>query len=150
VALNEVIEDVYRLLTTHLRHKNISFEFHPDPNLPPVPGLADHLKQVILNLFINAVEAMPEGGNLCVDTAPLPVNNEVVLTIRDNGTGIEPELLDRIFDPFVTSKPTGTGLGLTITHEIVEEHRGRIEAENIPTGGAKFTIWLPAWAEVAQ
>ena len=65
----------------------------------------------------------------------------------DNGTGIEPGLLSKIFDPFVTNKEAGTGLGLTITHEIVEQHRGRILVENVSTGGAKFTVWLPVWSE---
>jgi len=147
VRLNDIIEDVYKLISTHLRHKNISFEFHPDPNLPPVTGIADHLKQVTLNLFINAVEAMPEGGNICVDTSTLPADKEVIFSIMDNGAGIDPEFLPRIFDPFVTNKETGTGLGLTITHEIVEQHQGRILAENVPTGGAKFTTWLPVWKE---
>ena len=147
VQINDVIEDVYKLIATHLRHKNISFEFHPDPNLPPATGLADHLKQVALNLFLNAVEAMPHGGHLCIDTFSLPAKSEVVFSIIDNGAGIEPTLLPQIFDPFVTNKETGTGLGLTITHEIIEQHRGRILAENVPAGGAKFTIWLPVWKE---
>ena len=148
VQINDIIEDVFKLISTHLRHKNISFEFHPDPDLPIVMGLADHLKQVALNLFINAVDAMPQGGNLCVDTYALPGMNEVVFSVMDNGTGIELDLLPRIFDPFVTSKRTGTGLGLTITHEIVEQHRGRIQAESLSEGGAKFTVWLPVWKEI--
>jgi signal transduction histidine kinase len=148
VELNDVIEDVFKLMSTHLRHKNISFEFHTDPELPAVSGLADHLKQVALNLFINAVDAMPQGGNLCVDTSASPDTNEVLFSVTDSGTGIPPDLLPRIFDPFVTNKRTGTGLGLTITHEIVEQHRGRIVAESVPAGGARFTVWLPAWREV--
>jgi len=147
VQINDIIEDVYKLISTHLRHKNISFEFHPDPNLPCATGLGDHLKQVILNLFINSVEAMPEGGHLCVDTYPLPARGEVVFSIMDNGTGIDANLLAKIFDPFVTNKETGTGLGLTISHEIIEQHHGRIVAENVPAGGAKLTIWLPVWTE---
>lgn len=148
IHLNDVIEDVFKLMSTHLRHKNISLEYHPDPELPPVTGLVDHLKQVALNLFINAVDAMPQGGNLCVDTCASPVTNEVVFSVTDSGTGITPDLLPRIFDPFVTNKRMGTGLGLTITHEIVEQHRGRICAENAPGGGARFTVWLPAWKEI--
>ena len=143
VQVNDIIEDVYKLLSTHLRQKNISFEFHPDADILPVMGLFDHLKQVALNLFINAVEAMPQGGHLCVDTYALADEHEVAFSIQDNGAGIDPDLLPRIFDPFVTNKETGTGLGLTITHEIVQQHGGRINAENNPTGGAKFTVWLP-------
>ena len=147
VQINDIIEDVYKLISTHLRHKSISFEFHPDTNLPCATGLGDHLKQVMLNLFINAVEAMPEGGHLCVDTYPLPANGEVVFSITDNGTGIDANLLPKIFDPFVTNKETGTGLGLTISHEIIEQHHGRIVAENVPAGGARITVWLPVWIE---
>ncbi len=147
VQINEIIEDVYRLISTHLRHKNISFEFHPDTNLPCATGLSDHLKQVMLNLFINAVEAMPEGGHLCVDTYHLPANGEIFFSITDNGTGIDANLLPKIFDPFVTNKETGTGLGLTISHEIIEQHQGRILAENVQMGGAKLTVWLPVWIE---
>ena len=149
VQINDIIEDVYKLISTHLRHKNISFEFHPDTNLPCATGLRDHLKQVMLNLFINAVEAMPEGGHLCVDTFSLLSKSEVVFSIMDNGTGIDANLLPKIFDPFVTNKETGTGLGLTISHEIIEQHRGRIMAENVPAGGAKLTVWLPVWTEAS-
>jgi signal transduction histidine kinase len=147
VQLNGIIEDVYKLLSTHLRQKNISFEFHPEADMLPVMGLFDHLKQVALNLFINAVEAMPQGGHLCVDTYALADEHEVAFSIQDNGAGIDPDLLPRIFDPFVTNKETGTGLGLTITHEIVQQHGGRITAENNLTGGAKFTVWLPVGDE---
>ncbi|HEX5810134.1 MAG TPA: ATP-binding protein, partial [Anaerolineales bacterium] len=147
VQLNRVIEDVFKLISTHLRHKNISFDFQPDPELPPVTGVADHIKQVVLNLFINAADAMPQGGHLCVDTHALHGTHEVVFSVTDSGTGIAPDLLPRIFDPFVTNKRTGTGLGLTISHEIVEQHRGRILAESTPGGGARFTVWLPAWKE---
>lgn len=147
VKLSDVVEDTYRLISTYLRQKNISFEFHPQPDLLPVAGLSNHLKQVLLNLFINSVEAMPQGGHLCLDISMVPGNHEVVLSLEDNGTGIEQELLPRIFDPFVTNKKNGTGLGLTITHDIIEQHHGHILAENVPTGGAKITVWLPAWKE---
>jgi signal transduction histidine kinase len=147
VNINDLIEDTYRLISTYLRHKRISFEFHPDPDLSRVTGLSNHLRQVLLNLFINSVEAMPGGGHLCVDSAMVPESSEVTLSIVDNGTGIEQNLLPKIFDPFVTNKKTGTGLGLTITHDIIKQHHGRIEAENMPNGGAKVSIWLPAWKE---
>jgi two-component system sensor histidine kinase FlrB len=67
----------------------------------------------------------------------------VLLTVKDTGIGIDLEILPRIFEPFITSKYTGTGLGLTITHDIIQQHHGRIEAENDPEGGAIFNIWLP-------
>ncbi len=145
VQINHIIEDTIKLLSTYLRHKDISVEFLPHPALPPVTGLANHLRQVMLNLFINAAEAMPAGGHFCVET--VAADSDVLFSITDGGPGIEEELLPRIFDPFVTNKKTGTGLGLTITHEIVDQHQGRIVAENVPSGGARFTVWLPIWKE---
>ncbi|GAB4503260.1 MAG: hypothetical protein Fur0043_02520 [Anaerolineales bacterium] len=150
VDLNSLVEDVYALVATHLRHNGISFAFHPDPSLPLIPGLADQLRQVFLNLLMNAVEAMPSGGNLNVCTHCLPENGEVFLSVADNGPGIEPSLLPHIFDAFVTGKQSGTGLGLTISHDIIVKHRGRIQAENNAEGGATFSIWLPIEAEKAS
>ncbi len=145
VQINDVVQDVRRLISTHLRHKDINFVCQLDPNLPLIRGLADHIKQVALNLFMNSVEAMPTGGELFVETGCSSTKNEVVFSIKDTGMGIEPALLSRIFDPFVTNKEEGTGLGLTITHEIIQQHHGRIVAENCPEGGAKFTVWFPIW-----
>ncbi|MFZ5912322.1 MAG: GAF domain-containing protein [Chloroflexota bacterium] len=147
VDINNLVEDVYALVATHLRHNGISFAFHPDPNLPAVPGLADQLRQVFLNLLMNAVEAMTTGGRLDVCTRSLPENSEVFLSVADNGPGIEPSILPNIFDAFVTGKQSGTGLGLTISYDIILKHRGRIQAENNPKGGATFNIWLPIGTE---
>ena len=142
VSLNLLIEDVYMLMSTHMRHREIVFEFFPEPDLPPVSGISDQLRQVVLNLFLNAVEVMKPGGRLTVQTCLLPEQNEVLLTVKDSGPGIDPEILPRIFDPFITTKHTGTGLGLTITHDIVEQHHGRILAENHDEGGAIFSVWM--------
>ena len=147
IELNSLIEDVHALTATHMRHKEIAFEFHPDANLLPVLGVSDHLRQVALNLFLNAVEMMPHGGRLTVQTSNLGAQNEILFSVRDSGPGIDPEILPHIFDAFVTSKNTGTGLGLTITHDIIEQHQGRIEARNNPEGGAIFNVWLPAEKE---
>ena len=97
----------------------------------------------MLNLFLNAIEVMQPGGCLTVQTRGLPLQNEVLLSVKDTGPGIDPQILPKIFDPFITSKHTGTGLGLTITHDIIEQHHGRIEAENDPESGAIFNVWLP-------
>ena len=145
IAINDLIEDVHALISTHLRHNEIAFEFLPEPNLPNVLGLPDQIRQVMLNLFLNAIEAMKPGGCLMVETRFLPQQKKVVLIVKDTGPGIDPEILPRIFDAFITSKETGTGLGLTITRDIIQQHHGRIEAENDPHGeaGAIFKIWLP-------
>jgi signal transduction histidine kinase len=147
VDINNLVEDVYALVATHLRHNGISFAFHPDPDLPAIPGLADQLRQVLLNLLMNAVEAMTTGGRLDVCTRSLPGDSEVFLSVADNGPGIEPTILPHIFDAFVTGKQSGTGLGLTISYDIIVKHRGRILAENNAEGGATFNIWLPTGTE---
>jgi len=134
---------VYALIATHMRHKQIAFEFLPDSDLPDVSGISDQIRQVVLNLFLNAIEIMKPGGCLTVQTRGLLSQKEVLFSVRDTGPGIDPEILPNIFDPFITGKPTGTGLGLTITHDIIHQHHGRIEAGNHPEGGAVFTVWLP-------
>lgn len=144
VQINDVIEDVYALIATHLRHNEITFEFHPDPEVPVIPALSDQLRQVVLNLLMNAVEAMPEGGRLTVTTLYLAEDDEVLLQVSDIGMGIDPGILSNIFDAFVTNKDHGTGLGLTITYDIINKHHGRIQADNNSDCGATFSVWLPA------
>jgi signal transduction histidine kinase len=145
IALNDLIEDVHALICAHLRQNDIAFEFIPEPNLPNVLGLPDQIRQVMLNLFLNAIEAMKPGGCLTVETYFEPQQQNVLLVVKDTGPGIDPEIMTRIFDAFITSKETGTGLGLTITRDIIQQHHGSIEAENDPQGesGAIFKIWLP-------
>jgi len=143
VQLNNIVESIYTLTATHMRHKEISFEFYPDPQLPDVFAMSDQIRQVVLNLFMNAVEAMQTGGNLSVQTQQLPNEDKILLTVSDTGPGIEPELLPHIFEPFITSKETGTGLGLTITYDIISQHGGAIQAGNNVRGGATFKVWLP-------
>lgn len=143
VQINNVVEDIYALISTHLRHNNISFEFHPDPALPSIPALGDQIRQVILNLLMNAVESVVDSGRLNVSTKYIKSNSEVFLSISDNGDGIDPSILPNIFEAFITNKERGTGLGLTISYDIILKHHGRITAENNPAGGATFNVWLP-------
>lgn len=143
VQLNSLVEDVSALITTHMRHKQIAFEFLPDADLPVILGIADQIRQVVLNLFLNAIEIMKPGGCVTVQTQSFPSQAEILFSVRDTGPGIDVEILPNIFEPFITGKPTGTGLGLTITHDIIHQHHGRIEAQNHPEGGAIFNVWLP-------
>jgi signal transduction histidine kinase len=143
VHLNNLVEDVYALIATHMRHKQIAFEFFPDPELPVISGISDQLRQVVLNLFLNAIEIMKPGGCLRVQTQRLLRQKEILFSVKDTGPGIDPEILPNIFEPFITGKSTGTGLGLTITHDIIHQHHGRIQAENHAEGGAVFNVWLP-------
>jgi signal transduction histidine kinase len=143
IQVNDLIEDIYALIATHLRHNEISFEFYPAPNLPTIYGLADQIRQVLLNLLMNAVEAMTTSGRLTVSTQCLNETDEILLKVSDTGKGIDPAILHNIFEAFVTDKESGTGLGLTITYDIITKHRGRITAENNPQSGATFSVWLP-------
>lgn len=143
VPLNNLVEDVYALIATHMRHKQIAFEFFPDPELPEISGISDQLRQVVLNLFLNAIEIMKPGGCLTVHTQVVSSQKEILFSVKDTGPGIDPEILPNIFEPFITGKSTGTGLGLTITHDIIHQHHGRIRAENHANGGAIFNVWLP-------
>ena len=150
IQINRVIEDVHILIATHLRHNEITFEFQPDPELPEIPGLDDQIRQVLLNLLMNAAEAMATGGRLTISTQYLAESQEVLIEVSDTGTGINPAILPNIFDAFVTDKEHGTGLGLNISYDIITKHRGRIQAENKPQGGATFSVWLPCGYEVSE
>jgi signal transduction histidine kinase len=112
---------------------------------------AGQLQQVLTNLVVNAVQAMPAGGEVCVETGthPRDVSCGAFMRVIDRGTGIAPDDLPRIFEPFFTTKEVGhgTGLGLAVAHGIVGEHGGRIDVENKPGEGATFTVCLPAIAE---
>jgi signal transduction histidine kinase len=143
IHLNAVVDDVYALTATYMRHRNITFEFNPEHELPVILGIPDQIRQVILNLFMNAIDAMQMEGHLTVQTQQLAQQGKILLSIADTGCGINPQILPHIFEAFVTDKETGTGLGLTITHDIIRLHEGDIEAANRPEGGAAFKIWLP-------
>lgn len=108
-----------------------------------VPAIRDQLKQVILNICLNAIEAMNQGGQIHVSSEYDPHGNGVLLSISDSGPSIQPDILPYIFDPFVTTKDGGTGLGLAITYDIVQRHQGRIEVESQPDRGTTFRVWLP-------
>lgn len=145
--LNELIRDVLSLMQ-HMFHINgVTITTLFDQNLPWVLIDRNQMKQVFLNLFHNSLNAMPEGGELVIETrsssrygAPF-----ASVEIKDSGEGIPPENLPRIFEPFFTTRADqgGTGLGLSVTFGIVSEHGGAIEVESIPGEGSTFTVFLP-------
>ncbi len=143
-SMNALVEETHRLIATHLRHRNIAFAFEPDPSLPRMLVIRDQVKQVLLNLCLNAVEAMQPGGQLRIETGFNAMTGEVMTAITDTGTGINPTDIPSIFDPFFTKKEGGTGLGLFITYEIIQRHSGRIEVESELGLGSTFRVWLPA------
>jgi signal transduction histidine kinase len=121
--------------------QGVEVEVSAPPDPLPVDVDAGQLHQVLVNLLINALDAMPRGGRL---TLALDATEEGCrLTVRDTGPGIAPTMAGRLFTPFASTKPTGTGLGLSLARRIVEEHGGRIRGANHPEGGAVFTIVLP-------
>jgi signal transduction histidine kinase len=115
--------------------------------LPLVEGDRVQLQQVILNLTVNAIEAMSEvnerSRDLSISTS-LDTRGDVSITVRDSGPGLKPEDLERLFDPFYTTKPTGMGMGLSICRSIIEAHRGRLWVTANTTRGASFHLSLPA------
>jgi signal transduction histidine kinase len=143
IELNSIAVEVSALTANHMRQKNIAYEFIPDLELPTFPGIPDQIRQIVLNLLMNAVEAMQAGGHLTVSTQRLPGQDRILFSVADTGPGIDPEILPHIFEPFITNKENGTGLGLTITADIIRRHNGEIQAENNPGGGATFRVWLP-------
>ncbi len=148
VSVNEIIEETLTLCARQMELKNVRITKVFADGLPMINGDYQQLMQVFLNLFTNARDAMPEGGELTVETSLLksPAGGELVMTaISDTGTGIKPEILNRVFDPFFTTKPVGkgTGLGLSVCLGIINRHNGTIRAHSRPGGGSTFTISLP-------
>src|SRR5713226_1319139 len=144
--VNSLVERTLQLHEHSLRRNNIEVEFRPEPGLPAVIGDANQLIQVFLNLVTNAEQAIREVRDSGRIQVRITSNaNRVRVTVQDDGIGIRPEALPRIFDPFYTTKRPGggTGLGLSICMSIIREHGGNIEAETLPAGGTAFTVSLP-------
>ena len=139
--VNRLLENVLALANKRLEHGRIQVQAQLQPDLPPILGVPDQLTQVLLNLVINAIEAMPEGGELHLGTT-LDAG-WLRIEVRDTGPGISPEEAARIFEPFYTTKANGTGLGLAVSYGIIQRHGGRIEVVGTPSHGTMFTIVLP-------
>ena len=141
--INQLIEDSLALLNHQFELNNIRVESRYDPSLPPVYGNTGKLQQVFVNLFLNARDAMPSGGEIAVHTGM----NESMVTVEisDTGMGISEENIRRIFDPFFTTKSIGkgTGLGLAVTYGIIQEHGGGIFVDSSSGKGTHFKVKLP-------
>jgi two-component system NtrC family sensor kinase len=149
VSLNGLVKESLDLLGYSLRLEQVEVETDLGEDLPPFLADADQLAQVLMNLVTNAVHAMqdsPPPRRVTLRTRYQPATGTVTLQVADTGPGIRPEVLPRIFEPFVTTKPPGqgTGLGLSLCQGFVQAHGGRIGAANAPGGGALFTLELPA------
>jgi signal transduction histidine kinase len=144
--INEVIGEVARLVRADAVVRNVSVRLDLAPELPPIWGDRVQLQQVVLNLLLNGLDAMPDAGggdrSLLLRTNRAGAES-VQVAVLDSGTGIDETALDQVFQAFYTTKAAGMGMGLTIARAIVEAHGGRLEARNNPTGGATFSFTLP-------
>lgn len=144
VKVSEILDQVHILMAPHLEENHVRWDFTP-PALPCcVNGLPDQLKQVFLNLSLNACDAMAEGGGaLTIAVRLAPEGRQVAIAFRDTGAGIDPRDVPYLFDHFFTTKEAGIGLGLSICYDIVQRHGGRIEVASQLGKGSTFTVWLP-------
>jgi signal transduction histidine kinase len=147
VDINKVITDTLALLEHQFKTAKVQVHSELTPGISAIQGNPGRLQQVFLNLFLNAKDAMPGGGKLTVATS----NGDMVsVKVSDSGSGIAPEHIQRIYDPFFTTKTTpkegqsrGTGLGLSVTYGIIQEHAGKIRVESNPGSGTTFGLDFP-------
>ncbi len=149
VAIPSVITDTLKLVRNQLLLSGVEEDIQCDADLPKICGEYKSLQQVFLNLFINAVHAMPQGGVLTIKCYASDDAKAIRVDVKDSGEGIDPKDLPHIFDPFFTTKEVGkgTGLGLSVTYSIVRKHGGTIEAHSEKGMGAVFTVSLPSERE---
>jgi two-component system, NtrC family, sensor kinase len=145
IRLNNVVEDVALFIQHHSKLEKVEIIRNYDQNIPPMLLDEKKIRQVIMNLIMNAGYAVGKKGTIAISTQYCPDDNQVVIKITDTGHGIEKKNLSRIFDPFFTTKPTGegTGLGLSVSYGIIKNHGGDIFVQSEPGKGTTFTLILP-------
>ncbi|MEQ9619423.1 MAG: ATP-binding protein [Deltaproteobacteria bacterium] len=149
VNINSVLQNVVILVRKQLSDNNVNLTTDFDENIPQIMADPNQLWQVFINIILNAIQAMPTGGNLKIETTTHyedygnDNSNHVYINFEDTGTGIVKEDISKIFDPFFTKKDMGTGLGLSIAYKIIEKHKGRIIVSSEEGNGTTFTIELP-------
>ncbi len=149
VDLNHVIADLFAFLGHRLQQNNIEIEINTRTLLEPVHCDEDLIKQALLNLVLNAIDAMPNGGHLCIKTFTQgnKGQKQMVIQCSDTGTGISAENYSKIFDPFYTTKKTGFGLGLAISQNAIAAHQGVIRVDQKADQGTCFSILFPIFRE---
>jgi signal transduction histidine kinase len=138
---------VLALTGKQLEQSGIQLRYNASNQLLPIIAVGDQIKQVFLNLILNAIEAMPDGGMLTIDTQQQ--TSTLSITLADTGIGIPPDIMPHLFEPFFSTKHTGSGLGLAVSHEIITNHGGTLTAVNptthtVTNPGAAFLITLPS------
>jgi len=139
--INPVVRLMTDFMAQEFRQKNIEFKMILADNLPQFLGSADQFKQALLNLMINSIQAMPNGGALTIETGL--ENQKISIRISDTGSGIDPAVMNRIYDPYFTTKTRGSGLGLTIVKRFIKDHGGLIQVRSEKGQGTTFDIQLP-------
>ncbi|MBL0717187.1 MAG: hypothetical protein JJV89_03970 [Desulfosarcina sp.] len=144
VNINAIISDVIQVTRHHLELDHIKIKTKFAQHIPFVKGDAENLKQVFMNLIINAGQSITNNGSIIISTAF--TGDNIMVKVEDTGSGIEPDVINKIFDPFFSTKPTGegTGLGLSISYGIIKEHNGNITVKSRPGKGSVFIVELPA------
>jgi len=161
-ALGDILEDVLQLIEKKLSYQDITLSLSIPDTLPRIPVDSQQMQQVFLNLMLNAIDALPQGGDLSVWAARDSVDDEerpalltdrtgsnfIRVAVSDTGPGIPGEILNHVFDPFFTTKSDGMGLGLSIVYRIIQEHQGEIRVTSESGKGTTFHIWLPSGESV--
>ena len=141
--LDILIRHSLKMVERDAQQKGVNLSVESDPHINKVHIDPDRIKQVLLNLYLNAMEAMAEGGNLSVGVLPGDTKRSIQITVSDTGPGIKPEDLPHLFDPYFTTKPSGTGLGLAIVYKIIESHEGEIQVKSMRGEGTTITMIIP-------
>jgi two-component system sensor histidine kinase HydH len=143
VDLAAVVDQTLALVGGRARKQRVAMKFSPPPAPVEVEADGEQVRQLLVNLALNALDVMPRGGTLEIELLS-PANDQVELAVHDTGPGVPPRYLSRLYEPFFTSKETGLGLGLAVSQRIARDHGGSLRATNRPQGGACFILRLPA------
>lgn len=146
IDINALIHHSLQLVSQDAQSRGIALQFTPRPELTSIKADPDRLSQVLLNLYLNAMQAIGRGGVIHVSASEAD-RQRVKIIVKDSGKGMSDEELQAIFTPYFTTKADGTGLGLAVVQNIIEQHGGTIRAESQPGAGAVFTLWLPVDAQ---
>jgi signal transduction histidine kinase len=148
IYLPSLLDEIYKLIKPQLSERHVDWKVVSE--IEPasekwVEGMDDQLKQVFINLSTNAIEAMQPDGGLLEVTITRGKNNEIGILFSDTGPGIDPENVNKIFEPFFSTKSQGLGLGLSICYEIIQRHNGHMDVSSILGKGSTFEVWLPGF-----
>ncbi len=139
--LNSVIQSIVEFMRQEMKQKNVTVQLKLAEDLPALVGSPDQIKQALLNLMLNALQALPSGGIISICTSA--DEKRVSISIEDNGIGIDEKIIGKIFNPYFTTKAKGSGLGLTIVRQVAKEHSGEVLVDSRPNSGTLFTLVFP-------